>query len=215
MLHGIMTYTQNLWIYFVLLFGIIIVPGMDMFFVMANSLIGGRARGMAATAGIMFGGIFHTIFGAFFVGVIAQMAPIVLQLILLASASYMAWIGYTLLRSAITVSSIGDKSAGTLRAAFGQGFITCILNPKAYVFVLAVYPQFIQARFGPVWSQALVMGVLTIITQMIIYGGLGLAAAKSRDWLISNPRVTIWIGRAAGAAFILVGALTMLRVVTA
>jgi threonine/homoserine/homoserine lactone efflux protein len=83
------------------------------------------------------------------------------------------------------------------------------------VFVLAVYPQFIQARFGPVWSQALVMGVLTIITQMIIYGGLGLAAAKSRDWLISNPRVTIWIGRAAGVAFIFVGALPVLRVVTA
>jgi threonine/homoserine/homoserine lactone efflux protein len=58
-----MTYTQNLWLYFVLLFGIIIVPGMDMFFVMANSLIGGRARGMSATAGIMVGGVFHTIFG--------------------------------------------------------------------------------------------------------------------------------------------------------
>ena len=210
-----MTYAQNLWVFFVLLFGIIIVPGMDMFFVMANSLIGGRARGMAATTGIMVGGVFHTIFGAFFVGVISQMAPIVLQFILLASASYMAWIGYTLLRSTITVSSIGDKSAGNLRSAFGQGFITCILNPKAYVFVLAVYPQFIQARFGPVWSQALVMGVLTTLTQMTIYGGLGLAAAKSRDWLISNPRVTIWIGRGAGVAFILVGALTVLRVFTA
>lgn len=186
-----------------------------MFFVMANSLIGGRARGMAATGGIMLGGVFHTIFGAFFVGVIAQMTPIVLQLILLASASYMAWIGFTLLRSSITVSSIGNRSAGTLHSAFGQGFITCILNPKAYVFVLAVYPQFIQARFGSVWSQALVMGVLTIFTQMIIYGGLGLAAAKSRDWLISNPRVTIWIGRSAGTAFILVGAMTVLRVITA
>ena len=207
-----MTYTQNLWIFFVLLFGIIIVPGMDMFFVMANSLIGGRARGLAATAGITVGGIFHTIFGAFFVGVITQMAPIILQLILLASASYMAWIGYTLLRSSITVSSIGERDAGSLRAAFGQGFITCMLNPKAYVFVLAVYPQFIQARFGPVWSQALVMGALTFVTQLTIYGCLGLAAVKCRDWLISNPRVTIWIGRGAGAAFILVGALTVLRV---
>ena len=179
---------------------------------MANSLIGGRARGLAATAGITVGGIFHTIFGAFFVGVITQMAPIILQLILLASASYMAWIGYTLLRSSITVSSIGERDAGSLRAAFGQGFITCMLNPKAYVFVLAVYPQFIQARFGPVWSQALVMGALTFVTQLTIYGCLGLAAAKSRDRLISNPRVTIWIGRGAGAAFILVGALTVLRV---
>ena len=209
-----MTYAQNLWIYFLLLFGIIIVPGMDMFFVMANSLIGGRARGMAATFGIMVGGVFHTIFGAFFVGVITQMAPQILTFILLASASYMAWIGYTLLRSSITVSSIGERDAGSLAAAFRQGFITCILNPKAYVFVLAVYPQFIQPRFGPVWSQALVMGIMTLLMQMSIYGGLGLAAAKSRDWLISNPNITIWIGRGAGAAFILVAALTMLRAIT-
>lgn len=204
-----MTYTQNLWIFFVLLFGIIIVPGMDMFFVMANALVGGRLRGMAATAGIMLGGIFHTLFGAFFVGVISHLAPQFLTLILVSSGLYMGWIGYMLLRSSITVSSIGDRDAGSLRAAFGQGFITCILNPKAYVFVLAVYPQFIQAKYGPVWAQALVMGALTLITQMTIYGGLGLAAAKSRDLLISKPQVTIAIGRAAGAVFIGVAGLTL------
>jgi threonine/homoserine/homoserine lactone efflux protein len=204
-----MTYAQNLWIYFVLLFGIIIVPGMDMFFVMANALVGGRLRGAAATAGIMLGGIFHTLFGAFFVGVISHLAPQILTLILIGSACYMGWIGYTLLRSSITVSSIGDRDAGSLRAAFGQGFITCILNPKAYVFVLAVYPQFIQAKYGPVWAQALVMGILTFFTQMIVYGGLGLAAAKSRDLLTSKPQATIAIGRGAGAVFIAVAALTL------
>ncbi|MDE2447313.1 MAG: LysE family transporter, partial [Alphaproteobacteria bacterium] len=93
-----MTYTQNLWIFFVLLFGIIIVPGMDMFFVMANALVGGRLRGMAATAGIMLGGIFHTLFGAFFVGVISHLAPQFLTLILVSSGLYMGWIGYMLLR---------------------------------------------------------------------------------------------------------------------
>ena len=51
-----MSYAQTLWLYTVLLFGIIIVPGMDMFFVMANGLAGGRIRGMAATFGVMLGG---------------------------------------------------------------------------------------------------------------------------------------------------------------
>jgi threonine/homoserine/homoserine lactone efflux protein len=64
-----MTYFQNLWIFSVLLFGIIIVPGMDMFFVIANALTGGRARGLMATAGVMLGGVFHTIFAAVCVGV--------------------------------------------------------------------------------------------------------------------------------------------------
>ena len=204
-----MTYVQNLWIFFILLFGIIIVPGMDMFFVIANSLTGGRARGLAATAGVMLGGVFHTIFGAFFVGVITKLAPSLITIILLAGAAYMAWIGFTLIKSSITVDDFGKANTKSMWAAFRQGFITCILNPKAYVFVLAVYPVFIQAKFGPVWSQALIMGMITIFTQMIIYGGLGLAAAKSRQLLISNPVVTIWIGRCAGLLFILVAALTV------
>jgi threonine/homoserine/homoserine lactone efflux protein len=204
-----MTYAQNLWIYFALLFGIIIVPGMDMFFVMANALTGGRSRGLVATSGVMLGGVFHTIFGAFFVGVITKLAPSLITAILFASAAYMSWIGYTLLRSSITVDDIGSTKVRSQWSAFRQGFITCILNPKAYVFVLAVYPVFIQSKFGPVWSQALVMGALTTLTQFGVYGGLALAAAKSRDLLMSNPVVTIWIGRGAGIMFVLVAVLTV------
>ncbi len=204
-----MTYAQNLWIFFVLLFGIIIVPGMDMFFVMANSLTGGRARGLAATAGVMLGGVFHTLFGAFFVGAITKLAPSLITAILIAGAAYMAWVGFTLIKSSITVDDLGTAKTKSMWAAFRQGAITCILNPKAYVFVLAVYPVFIQPRFGPVWSQALAMGILTALTQLGIYGGLALAAAKSRDLLISNPATTIWIGRVAGVLFLCVAALTV------
>jgi threonine/homoserine/homoserine lactone efflux protein len=203
------TYTQNLWIFFLLLFGIIAVPGMDMFFVMTNSLTGGRMRGLAATSGVMLGGVFHTLFGAFFVGVITKLAPSLIIAILFAGAAYMAWIGITLLRSSITVDDLGNRSSASQWVAFRQGLVTCLLNPKAYVFVLAVYPVFIQTRFGPVWAQALAMGILTAFTQLGIYGGLALAAAKSRDLLISNPNATIWIGRIAGMMFVAVAALTL------
>jgi threonine/homoserine/homoserine lactone efflux protein len=203
------TYTQNLWIFFLLLFGIIAVPGMDMFFVMTNSLTGGRMRGLAATSGVMLGGVFHTLFGAFFVGVITKLAPSLITAILFAGAAYMAWIGITLLRSSITVDDLGNRSSASQWVAFRQGLVTCLLNPKAYVFVLAVYPVFIQTRFGPVWAQALAMGILTAFTQLGIYGGLALAAAKSRDLLISNPNATIWIGRIAGMMFVAVAALTL------
>ncbi len=180
-----------------------------MFFVIANSLTGGRARGITATAGVMLGGVFHTLFGAFFVGVITRLAPSLITVILFAGAAYMAWIGFTLIKSSITVDDFGKANTKSMWAAFRQGFITCILNPKAYVFVLAVYPVFIQPRFGPVWSQALAMGILTALCQLGIYGGLALAAAKSRELLISNPVVTIWIGRGAGVLFIFVAALTV------
>lgn len=206
-----MSYTQNLWIYFILVLGIIIVPGMDMFFVIANALTGGRARGLMATAGVMLGGIFHTIFAAICVGVLTTLPGGVFTAILLAGAAYMAWIGWTLVRSTITVTSLGANGTASQRQAFMQGFVTCVLNPKAYMFTLAVYPQFMLPKFGPVWAQAIAMGLITIAVQASVYGGLGLAAAKSRDFLTGYPAVTIWVGRGAGALFLAVAAWTVWR----
>lgn len=208
-----MSYAQNLWVYFILVLGIIIVPGMDMFFVIANALTGGRARGLMATAGVMLGGIFHTIFAAICVGVLTTLPGGVFTAILLAGAAYMAWIGWTLVRSTITVTSLGANGTASLRQAFMQGFVTCVLNPKAYMFTLAVYPQFMLPKFGPVWAQAIAMGLITIAVQGSVYGGLGLAAAKSRDFLTGYPAVTIWVGRGAGALFLAVAVWTVWRVV--
>jgi threonine/homoserine/homoserine lactone efflux protein len=207
-----MTYAQNLWLFAVLVFGIIIVPGMDMFFVIANALTGGRARGLAATAGVMTGGVFHTLFALFFVGATAALPGFVFTSILLTGAAYMAWIGWTLLKSSITVSSLGSEGAASMRQAFVQGFVTCVLNPKAYMFTLAVYPQFMLPKFGSLAWQAIPLGFITVVTQGLVYGGLGLAAATSRDFLVGSPVVTIWIGRIAGALFVAVAAWTAWRV---
>jgi threonine/homoserine/homoserine lactone efflux protein len=209
-----MTYAYNLWIFSVLLFGIIIVPGMDMFFVIANALTGGRARGLSATAGVMLGGVFHTVFAAVCVGVLTTLPSLVFTAILLSGAAYMAWIGWTLLRSSITVSSLGQNGSSSMQQAFGQGFVTCVLNPKAYMFTLAVYPQFMLPKFGSMLGQAMVLGLITIVTQGLVYGGLALAAAKSRDFLTGYPGVTTWIGRGAGAVFLAVAAWTVVRMGT-
>jgi len=203
-----MGYAENLFVYGALLFGIIIVPGMDMFFVLANALTGGRRAGLAAVAGIMVGGAVHTLFGAVGVGIVTRLAPWLFSVMVLVGAAYMAWIGWTLLRSAITVGAVGGAKTRSGWVAFRQGIVTCLLNPKAYLFVLAVFPQFIKPQYGALWSQALVMGVMTVLMQLVIYGALALAAGQSRDLLQRSPAATIWIGRAAGALFIAVAALT-------
>ena len=148
-------------------------------------------------------------------GIITQLAPQLITVILLASAAYMCWVGFTLVKSSITVDEIGAAPKRSIATAFAQGFITCVLNPKAYMFVLAVYPSFIQPRFGPVWAQALVMGGLTVVTQFTIYGGLGLAAAKTRDFLTGNPKLTISIGRICGLVFFAVAGFTVWHALTA
>jgi threonine/homoserine/homoserine lactone efflux protein len=203
-----MAYSENLLLYFTLLFGIIIVPGMDMLFVLANALTGGRRTGMAATAGIMAGGAVHSLYGAIGVGILASLLPTLFNPLLLAGAAYMAWIGYTLLRSSITVGAIHADGVNSRWRAFRQGAVTCLINPKAYLFMLAIYPQFLKPIYGPIWLQGIVMGLMTMATQAAIYGTVAFTAARSRTMLISNPQATVLVGRAAGVLLMAVSLLT-------
>lgn len=198
-----MTYSENLWLFFVLLAGIIIVPGMDMLFVLANALTGGRRAGLAATSGIMAGGACHTLFGTVAVAALSRLVPTLATAMIVAGSAYMIWIGLRLIRSSITVTAVEHGRAAALTGIFGQGLATCLLNPKAWLFVLAVYPQFLNPHFGPLWPQAVVMGVMTVLVQFAVYGGLALMAARGRDALTSSPDLTIWLGR--GAGLLLVG----------
>ena len=203
-----MGYGATLWLFFILLFGIIIVPGMDMLFVLANALTGGRRLGLFATAGVMTGGAYHTLVGVLGVGAVLQVAPSLFLILLTAGALYMAWIGLTLVKSSIKVGAVAASTSRSLWTAFRQGAITCVLNPKAYLFTLAVYPQFIRPAYGPLALQALVLGGMTVLTQLGIYGSVALAAGASKDFLQAQPQLLTLIGRAAGLLFIAAAALT-------
>lgn len=193
-----MDYSQNLWIFATLLFGIIIVPGMDMIFVLANALAGGTRAGLAAILGIMGGGVVHTITGTLGVTVLAVLIPQLFLPMLLLGAAYMIWVGIGLMRSSITVDEVEGSTARSLFTTVRRGFLTCMLNPKAWLFILAVFPQFMKPQYGSIAQQALVMGLLTIAMQFLIYGAVALGAGAARDFLTGNARATITVGRLAG-----------------
>ncbi|MER8385059.1 LysE family translocator [Mesorhizobium sp. M0166] len=203
-----MGYAENLWLFFLLLFGIIIVPGMDMLFVLANALTGGGKRGLAATGGIMLGGMAHTLNGAVGVGLLMHFVPILYNPLLIAGAAYMAFIGLTLMRSSIKIGHERLAGSRSTWKAFRQGLVICLINPKAYLFVFAVYPQFLKPAYGPIWMQASIMGLMTIALQFAVYGALALTAGRSRNLLVANPRATAFAGRTAGLLLVAVSVLT-------
>ena len=143
-----MTYAENLWLFSLLLAGIIVVPGMDMIFVIANGLTGGRRAGIAATSGIMLGGAFHTLFGTIAVTALSTLVPQLAGPMLVIGSGYMIWIGYTLARSAIVIDGIEASKLHRTARIFSQGLITCLLNPKAWLACVA------GARQSPVAAVA-------------------------------------------------------------
>ncbi len=205
-----MTYAQNLSLFLVLLTGIIAVPGLDMIFVLANTLAGGKRAGLAATFGMMAGGLCHTLFGTMAVAGLGRLVPAISGPMLVVGSAYMIWIGITLARSAIVVGPIESATLRSSGTVFFQAVLTCLLNPKAWLFILAVYPQFMKADFGPLWAQALVMGAMTALVQFVIYGGLAWTAAVGRNSLVSNPRLTTWLGRGSGIALVVIATSVLL-----
>ena len=198
-----MTHFAHLWLFFVLVLGVIVLPGLDMAFIMGSTLTGGRRAGFAALAGVVVGGVCHVLMTGLGVGVLLRVFPAAFNALLVAGALYIAWIGISLLRSDGAFTFTGTAQRPTA-ATFRQGMLTCLLNPKAYLFMLAVFPQFLRPEYGALAAQAVVLWLVIAVNQVVVYGGLALAADRARHWLAHRPAAGAIVSRTVGA--FLVGA---------
>lgn len=203
-----MTYAENLWLFSTLLLGVILLPGVDMIFVLANSLTRGREVGLAATGGLIVGGVVHSLYGALGVGLLTHLVPLLFAPMAFAGGVYIAWIGVTLIRSSIKVGDVHRVDIASNADAFRRGVITCLLNPKAYIFMLAIYPQFLKPELGPLIPQALIMATILAVMQLVVYGGLAFAAGHASR-LAGKSIITVWMGRACGIVLIAVAVYTL------
>lgn len=201
----------HLGLFFVLVFGVIALPGLDMAFVLASALRGGNGAGLAAVGGIMLGGAAHTVMGVLGVAAILAVWPPLFKVLLLAGAVYIGWIGWTLLRMREGVALPVSGNPGGDRSVFLQGMLTCLLNPKAYVFMLAIFPQFLRPERGHLWGQAASLGLITGLTQAAVYGTVAVGAVRAHRWLAGSPRAGVAAARAVGMVLIGAALLTALQ----
>jgi threonine/homoserine/homoserine lactone efflux protein len=191
-----------LWLFFLMVLGIIALPGMDMAFIVGSSLQGGRRAGLLALAGVMAGAVFHVTAAGLGLALVLQWRPGLFNVLLLAGAAYLVWIGVGIWRSDLSGSMLHGRGVAGRWATFRQGLLTCMLNPKAYVFTLAVFPQFMQSGERPMWLQFVLMGLIVWAVQAGVYGPLALAAAGAGSGLRARPRLQQFVARAT--AFVLV-----------
>ena len=196
-----MTHYAHLWLFFVLVLGVVILPGLDMAYIMGSALAGGRRAGFAALGGVLVGGICHVVMTGLGVSVLLRMIPAAFNALLLAGALYIAWIGISLMRSD-SAFGVAATTPRPLGATFRQGMLTCLLNPKAYLFMLAIFPQFLRPEYGALGVQAVVLWLIIAINQLCVYGGLALVADRARRWLAHKPAAGILVARSVGVLLI-------------
>ncbi|HEU0222241.1 MAG TPA: LysE family translocator [Paracoccaceae bacterium] len=137
------------------------------------------------------------------VGTILATSAALFEVIKLAGAAYLIWIGLKMWWAPISIAQDDAVIPRLPRARlFREAFLVTMLNPKGIIFFMAFVPQFIapDAPFAP---QATVF--------VGIFAFLGLVNASAYAWLagstrqvIRRPSVLRWSARAGGT--LLVGA---------
>ncbi len=194
----LLTQSSHLWLFTLMVLGIIALPGMDMAFVVASALAGGRKLGLAAVAGIVAGGVVHVVMAMLGIGLLLKLYPLAFNALLLLGSLYIAWIGLSLWRGAAALGEVASVPRISGAQTFMRGMLSCLLNPKAYVFMVAIFPQFVRADYGPLGVQAVLMGAIIAITQIVIYGSFAWGAGGLQTWLRRNPKAQVVIGRSVG-----------------
>ena len=133
-------------------------PGPDFFLIVRQSLCQGRKISIFTSIGIGSGIIVHVFFCIFGLGVIISKSDIIFNLIIISGALYIIYMGIkSLLVSIPLISEDYDiNKEYSSYTAFGKGFLTNILNPKATLFFLSIYtiiindnsPTYIQLAYG-------------------------------------------------------------------
>lgn len=192
----------HLLLFALFVFGIIVIPGMDMAYVLSSSLVDGRRAGLAAVAGMVAGGAAHTVMGAAGVGLLLAVFPALFHAVLLAGALYVAWLGVSLWRSPATLAGVQEGASRPRWQTFARAAATCLMNPKAYLFMVAVFPQFVRPERGSLVEQVAVLGAIIALTQAVVYGAVALAASGLRERLARSVRAQAMIARAVAALLV-------------
>jgi threonine/homoserine/homoserine lactone efflux protein len=87
--------------------------------------------------------------------------------------------------------------------AFAEGVVVQLANPKAAVFMLAFYPQFVPAD-GPVFATTALLGLLQVALETVLYLGLAAGVARAGTWF-RRPRIRRRLEAVSGTVLVGLG----------
>ena len=183
-----------------------LTPGPDTIYILGRSIAQGRQAGIASALGISLGSIFHTCAAALGLSAILATSALAFGTIKLFGGAYLIFLGIKMIldrRKQLSLPS--NFRRRTTLAAFRQGVLTNILNPKVALFFLAFLPQFIDPASNLKLLAFLVLGFTFVTTGTIWCLILAWFASTLSERLRTNETITQWLNRFAGALFVFLG----------
>ncbi len=188
---------------------LIAIPGPSVVFVIGRALAYGRGVALASVAGNSLGLLTIVVLVAFGLGVIVQESMVVFAALKLAGAAYLVYLGVEAVRHRKEFltqdADDGTGRAMTWRRAVRQGYVVGVSNPKAYLILAAVLPQFVDRGAGHVQVQLLLLGLLAFAIGMVSDSTWAIIASQLRSWFIRSPRRGETMGAVGGFSMIGLG----------
>ncbi len=189
---------------------LIAIPGPSVVFVIGRALAYGRGVALASVVGNSLGLLTIVVLVALGLGVIVQESIAVFQVLKIVGAAYLVWLGIDAVRRRrdfLTDGSDQDLpgAAMTWRRAVRQGYVVGVTNPKAYMILAAVLPQFVDRGAGHLQLQMLLLGLLAFTIGMVSDSLWALIASQLRSWFTRSPKRGEAVGAVGGFSMIGLG----------
>ena len=190
---------------------VICTPGPDTAMTIRNTLLGGRAAGLATALGVSTGlAIWAFATSAGLVALLIASEPLFL-VVKYAGAAYLVWLGVQSLRAAFGPAALQPQQASAKLAARGlpprqayvQGVVSDLGNPKIAAFFSSMLPQFAPAG-GADFSGLVTLGLLFSLMTLLWLTGYALATSRLRDTL-RRPRIRRTLAGITGLTLIGLG----------
>ena len=189
-------------IYFLIAsFLVVVVPGPTVSLIIANSLKSGMRAGILNVVGTQIGLIILIVLLALGFKAISPFLVDVIKVVRIIGAVYLMTLGYLSFTSK-TLSDNLEKLNKFDKKFMLQGLIVILSNPKAFLFLGAFIPQFIDIN-QPIGSQIIYFGILFMIVGAIFDGMYAVVFGKFRE-IIINKYINI-LNKLGGTLLIFVG----------
>lgn len=138
-----------------------ITPGPGIAYVVARTVAGGRAEGLASCLGTGLGGLVHVAAAVLGLSLVIAQSALAFGLVKYIGAAYLIYLGVRMLMRKEQAVEVGRVKAQGARRAFMEGIMVETLNVKTALFFLAFLPQFTSPG-SPLAPQLAVLGTICV-----------------------------------------------------
>ncbi|MDR7345584.1 homoserine/homoserine lactone efflux protein [Pantoea alhagi] len=180
-------------------------PGSGAINTMSTSISHGYRGAAASIAGLQVGLGAHIVLVGIGLGALFSRSLLAFEVLKWAGAAYLVWLGIQQWRAAGAIDLDAVSQATPRRRLFQRAVLVNLTNPKSIVFLAALFPQFVIPH-QPQAMQYLVLGVTTVVVDVIVMIGYAALARRIGVW-IKGPHQMKLLNRVFGGLFVAVGAL--------